>query len=476
MKQKPTPRTKESTQEKLRKRWRSLDRWIDTYFGSDEANLDQALANRFKSDADAIEEAHVPLSKHAALYGVLTLLAIAILWSILGQIDRIVVAPGKIVTRTPAIILQPFTTSRILSVPVRAGDRVKKGQLLVSFDPAFASADETSNAQKAHAGSVEIERLEAELSGAKKFDAGENDPDRWTQSQIFTQDRAELSAQMSVRDQRIGEIEAQIKADNDIIAGLVRQVETARKIVEIRQRLLDQGAGAPLDVMNAQTSEIDLEGRLKSTTGEAAKLTQQRAETEFERQTVLQKWRSDKNQQLVEARQKVADATQTLRKARKMSDLTELRAPVDGVILEVAQRSTGSVLREAETLITMVPDNSSLYVEANIPARDVGYVKVGQLVRIKLETYPFQRYGTIDGTLVVISPDSLPLKDKDDNSQMIYRAQVRLDDNASKLAGRAINLRPGLVASAEIKAGKRSIAAYILSPVLRTVDEGMREP
>lgn len=280
---------------------------------------------------------------------------------------------------------------------------------------------------------------------------------------------------MSVRDQRINEIDAQIKADNAIITGLERQVATARKIVEIRQRLLDQGAGAPLDVMNAQTNEIDLEGRLKSTTGEAAKLTQQRAETEFERQTVLQKWRSDKNQQLVEARQKVADATQTLNKARKMSDLTELRAPVDGVILEVAQRSTGSVLREAETLVTMVPDNSNLYVEANIPARDIGYVKVGQLVRVKLEAYPFQRYGTVNGTLAVISPNSLPLKE-DDKSQMIYRAQIRLDEVPSELADRAINLRPGLMASAEIKAGKRSIAAYILSPVLRTVDEGMREP
>jgi hemolysin D len=475
MKQSPNPAAKDNPPEGFRKHWRSLDRWIDARFGSDEANFDEALVNRFKSDADAIEEARVPLSAHAALYGVLALLAIAILWSILGRIDRIVVAPGKLVTRTPAIVLQPFTTSRILSVPVRAGDHVKKGQLLVSFDPAFAAADETSNAQKAHAGGVEIERLEAELSGEKKFGAGSNDPDRRTQSQIFAQDKAELSAQMSVRDQRINEIDAQIKADNAIIVGLTRQVETARKIVEIRQRLLDQGAGAPLDVMNAQTSEIDLESRLKSTAGDAAKLTQQRAETEFERQTVLQKWRSDKNQQLVQTRQQVADATQTLSKARKMSDLTELRAPIDGVILEIAQRSTGSVLREAETLVTMVPDNSNLYVEANIPARDIGYVKVGQIVRIKLEAYPFQRYGTVDGTLEVVSADALPLKD-DKNSQMVYRAQVRLSSAPTELAGRAINLRPGLVASAEIKAGKRSIAAYILSPVLRTVDEGMREP
>lgn len=475
MKQKSNPAAKDNPAEGIRKHWRSLDRWIDARFGSDEANFDEALVNRFKSDADAIEEARVPLSAHAALYGVLTLLAIAILWSILGRVDRIVVAPGKIVTRTPAIVLQPFTTSRILAVPVRAGDHVRKGQLLVAFDPAFAAADESSNAQKAHAGQVEIERLEAELGGAKNFDAGSNDPDRRTQSQIFAQDRAELSAQMSVRDQRINEIDAQIKADNAVVAGLTRQVETARKIVEIRQRLLDEGAGAPLDVMNAQTSQIDLESRLKSTAGEAAKLTQQRAETEFERQTVLQKWRSDKNQQLVQARQEVAEATQTLSKARKMNDLTELRAPIDGVILEIAQRSVGSVLREAETLVTMVPDNSNLYVEANIPARDIGYVKVGQLVRVKLEAYPFQRYGTVEGTLDVVSADALPLKEND-NSQMVYRAQVRLNSTPMRLTSRNINLRPGLVASAEIKAGKRSIAAYILSPVLRTVDEGMREP
>jgi hemolysin D len=473
MKPTPNPASQDKPEEGLRKHWRSLDQWIDARFGSDEANLDEALVNRFKSDADAIEESRIPLSAHAALYGVLAFLVIAVLWSILGRVDRIIVASGKIVTRTPAIVLQPFTTSRILAVPVRAGDHVRKGQILVSFDPAFAAADETSNAQKAHAGNVEIERLEAELSGAKNFDAGSNDPDRRTQSQIFAQDRAELSAQMSVRDQRISEIDAQIKADNAVIVGLTRQVETASKIVEIRQRLLDEGAGAPLDVMNAQTSQIDLESRLKSTAGEVAKLTQQRAETEFERQTVLQKWRSDKSQQLVQTRQEVADATQTLSKARKMSDLTELRAPIDGIILEIAQRSIGSVLREAETLVTMVPDNSNLYVEANIPARDIGYVRVGQPVRIKLEAYPFQRYGTIEGTLDVISADALPLKDND-NSQMVYRAQVHLAP--TKLADRDISLRPGLAASAEIKAGKRSIAAYILSPVLRTVDEGMREP
>jgi hemolysin D len=354
---------------------------------------------------------------------------------------------------------------------------VRKGQVLVSFDPAFASADEASLAQKSHARDAEIERLNAELNGAVRFEDRGGDVERHTQVQIFNQEMAQFRSEMAVRDRRIDEIDAQVAADNNVIVGLRHQVEMAQKVVNIRQYLADQKAGAPLDVMTAQSTEIDLDNRLKNTIGDAGKLMQQRAETESERQTFRDKWRSDHNQQLVQARQDMTEASQTLGKARKMSDLTQLRAPADGVVLEVADRSVGSVLREAETLVTMVPDGASLYVDANVPSRDVSYVKVGQAVRVKLEAYPFQRYGTLDGVLDVISPDSLPMKQDDpEHAPMVYRARVRLVGKPADWAKREIRLRPGLVASAEIKTGRRSIASYILEPVMRTTDESMREP
>jgi hemolysin D len=159
-----------------------------------------------------------------------------------------------------------------------------------------------------------------------------------------------------------------------------------------------------------------------------------------------------------------------------MHELTELIAPVDGVVQQVADRSVGSVLREAETLVTIVPDGADLYVEANVPSRDVSYLQVGDTVRVKLETYPFQRFGTITGVLTVINPDSQPLNENDAKQGLVYRAQVKLNDNARTLAARGIILKPGLVASAEIKTGTRSIASYILNPVLRITDESMREP
>ena len=466
----PAPRP----QETLLRRWRRLDSWIDARFGGADVGLDDAMAHRFKSDAAAIEDAPVPLSAHAALYGVLVLMVIAILWAVFGRVDRIVVAPGKLATRAPVIVMQPFTTSRILSIAVKPGDHVRKGQLLVSFDPDFARADEAALTQKTGARTAEIERLEAELARAPRFDAG-TDPEHRIQAQIFAQDQAQLAADLAVRDRRIGQIEAQRKAASAIVPDLNRQIEMAKKVVGVRQYLLEQKAGAPLDVMNAQNTEIELESRLKNTLGDVEKLEQQRAEAQADRQSFLDKWRSDRSQQLVQARQDMAEAGGTLGKARKMSDFTQMRAPSDGVVLEIADRSVGSVLREAETLVTMVPDSADLYVEANIPSRDVSDVRVGQPVRIKLEAYPFQRFGTLDGVLDVVSADALPLK-KGETTEMVYRAQVRLAGGAAQAAARGFRLKPGLVVSAEVKVGKRSIASYVLSPVLRTVDESMREP
>jgi hemolysin D len=453
-------------------------------FGKREANRARAndnhrldrTSNEFQSDAAAIEEAPVPLSAHAALYIVVVLLLTAIAWSVIGTVDRIVVAPGKIATRTPMLVMQPFSTSKIIEIAVKAGDHVRKGQVLVRFDPAFANADVSSLQQKIASLTAQTQRLEAQLSGAP-FTAGPEDgPERNTQGQIYSQEMNDYQAEISQRDSRLAQVDSQIRTDEGALPGIQAQLGMSQRVVEMQERLKAQQAAATLDVMKAQSSLIDSQLRLKSTMGDRDKQMAQRAETEHERQAYLQKWRSDHNQQLVQARQDLSEATENLNKASRMHELTELTAPVDGVVQQVADRSVGSVLREAETLVTIVPDGADLYVEANVPSRDVSYLQIGDTVRVKLEAYPFQRFGTVTGVLTVLSPDSQPLKEGDDGSKLVYRAQVRLNDNAGKLAARHIFLKPGLVASAEIKTGTRSIASYMLDPVLRISDESMREP
>jgi hemolysin D len=464
----------------IRRRWRALGGWVDRRFGDDEFARHEEGVQGFKPDAVAVEEAPVPLPANVALYLLAALLIIAILWSIFGSVDRIVVAPGKIATRTPLLVMQPFTTSRILGIDIKAGDHVRQGQVLVKFDPAFAQADVASLQHKVETLKGQTQRLEAQLAG-KEFSAHSGDsPERLTQVQIFNHETSDYAAELKQRDSRLAQVDSQIKVDEASLPGLRSEFEIAHRVVVIQQNLRAQQAAAELDVMRAQTGEIDTDLRLRNTTGELEKLRAQRAETTQERLAFLDKWRSDHNQQLVQARQDLAEATETLNKARRMKDLTEIIAPVDGTVLEVADRSVGSVLREAETLLTMVPDGADLYVEANVPSRDISYVKIGDAVRIKLEAYPFQRFGTINGRLVVISADSVPLKQdetrEDAVPQLVYRVQVRIVDHLNALALRSIHVKPGLVASAEIKTGKRSVASYILNPILRTTDESLREP
>lgn len=434
------------------------------------------LANGFKSDAAAIEEAPVPVSAHAALYVFLTLLALAVLWSVISRVDRIVVAEGKVATRDPMLVMQPFTTSRIVSIDVQAGDHVAKGQVLARFDPVFAQSDVATLEQKVASLTAETDRIEAQLAG-RVFTLHPGDgPERATQAQIYAQEMSNYQSETSQRESQLGQIDSQVRANRDVLPGIRAQVGVANQVMAMQDRLRREQAAATLDVLRAQSSLIDSNNRLRNTEGEIQRLSSQRGEVEHERAAFIEKWRADHNQRLVEARQQLAEATETLNKAQRMRDFTEIAAPVDGTVQAVADRSIGSVLKEAETLVTLVPDNAALYVEAMVASRDVSYLKLGDTVRVKLESYPFQRFGTANGVLTEISPDSIAQKDEGEHTHTVYRVQVRLTDRLTDLTARGIRLKPGLVASAEIKTGRRTIASYVLDPVLRITDESLREP
>src|SRR5262245_3486055 len=212
---------------------------------------DASLVQNFKPDATAIEEAPIPLSAYSALYVVLALMITAIAWSVIGTVDRIVIAQGKIVTTAPVIVMQPFTVSRIAKLHVKAGDRVRKGQTLVSFDPAFAQADQTSLEQKVRALKAEIDRINAELSGQEFTLGAKTDNERRTQAQLFGQRIAQFEAEMTVRDSRERQVDAQIDSDTKSLEGLNRQLDLAKGVTDIRRQLQEKQLGSTIQLMAA---------------------------------------------------------------------------------------------------------------------------------------------------------------------------------------------------------------------------------
>lgn len=464
-----------------------------------------------KSEAAIIEEAPVRLPSHIILYVIVGFIFFGLMFCIFGSVDRIVVATGKVTTRSPLVVLQPYSTSRISKIHVRPGDVVKKGQVLITFDPTFSNADEAALKQRVDSLASEISRIRAELSGSKEFtiDGAKNlslqamgpgtamtnssyliknsvdvskktingtayDP-FFVQSQLFNQRRAQHASDISERDARIKQLDVQIAERKESLSQLRRQVDISLNILEIRRRLEAGGAGTRLEAVLAERENINQDLKLKSVISDLDKLQQQKMEYLSERSSYSSKWFSELSEQLSKDMKDWTAASQEYQKARRMRDLSDMRAPMDGVILEISDRSEGSVLREAETLLTLVPANAVLLVDANISSRDIGYVKAGYSVQVKLEAYPFQQFGTIDAQLVEISPDSIVEKDGD-KTNTVFHTQIKLNDSLVGLLKRGIKLHPGLIVTADIKTGRRSIISYLSDPIIKTANEGLREP
>jgi hemolysin D len=464
-----------------------------------------------KSEAALIEDAPVGLPSHIILYVIVGFIFFALMFCIFGSVDRIVVATGKVTTRSPLVVLQPYSISKISKIHVRPGDVVKKGQVLITFDPTFSNADEAALKQRVDSLASEISRIQAELSGSKEFtfdgaknlsgkanasSAGTgnssypiknsvnaskntigvtaNDPFS-VQSQLFNQRRSQHASDISERDARIKQLDVQIAEHNESLSHLRRQAEISLNILEIRRRLEASGAGSRLDTVLAEKEKINQDLKLKSVISDLDKLQQQKMEYLSERSSYSSKWFSELSEQLSKDMKDWTAASQDYQKARRMRELSDMRAPMDGVVLELSDRSEGSVLREAETLLTLVPANAVLLVDANISSRDIGYVKAGYSVQVKLEAYPFQQFGTVDAQLVEISPDSIVEKDGD-KTNTVFHSQIKLNDSLVGLLKRGIKLHPGLIVTADIKTGRRSIISYLSDPIIKTANEGLREP
>jgi HlyD family secretion protein len=464
-----------------------------------------------KSEAALIEEAPVGLPSHIILYVIVGFIFFALMFCIFGSVDRIVVATGKVTTRSPLVVLQPYSTSKISKIYVRPGDVVKKGQVLVTFDPTFSNADEAALKQKVDSLASEISRIQAELSGSQKFtvagaknlsvqakgssaamrnssdpiknsvdlsknttDGTANDPFS-VQSQLFNQRRSQHASDIAERDARIKQLDVQIAEHQESLSHLRRQVDISLNIFEIRRKLEAASAGSRLDTVLAEKENITEDLKLKSVISDLDKLQQEKMEYLSERSSYSSKWFSELSEQLSKDMKDWTAASQEYQKASRMRELSDMRAPMDGVVLELSDRSEGSVLREAETLLTLVPANAVLLVDANISSRDIGYVKAGYSVQVKLEAYPFQQFGTVDAQLVEISPDSIVEKDGD-KTNTVFHTQIKLNDSLVGLLKRGIKLHPGLIVTADIKTGRRSIISYLSDPIIKTANEGLREP
>lgn len=433
--------------------------------------IDPALADHLP-DALALE--HRPLPRLARITGYLLtgMIVSFLVWASIAKVDRIVVAPGKLVSSEPLIVVQPLESAIVRDILVKAGDTVRKGEVVAHLDPTFVTAEATSLTTQKASLDAEIDRLLAELSDLP-YAAGD-DPERRRQASLLAEHKAEIAASLDALDAQISKDEAALATNAGRQAAVASRIALLRSIEDIRAKLFEKNYVSRVEMLEAQAATLTATAELDQLKGEAVEQQHELASDQARRAAFDREWRRKVEQELVDATRRRDAVAEELTKASRKAELSALVAPTDGVVMEIAHRSIGSVLQPAEPLVTIVPAGAPLKAEVEIDAADIGSIATGSTVRVKVEAFPFQRYGTLDGTLEVVSPDAF--RREAPAIGAYFRGLVGFESLDLSGLGDAVRLTPGMTVTAEIHAGEQRLIAYISYPVIRVLDEGLREP
>ncbi|MDJ0894648.1 MAG: HlyD family type I secretion periplasmic adaptor subunit [Alphaproteobacteria bacterium] len=429
----------------------------------------------FQPDAIEIERRPAPKAATLMLIVILALLAATATWATLAHIDTVVVAPGRVATKVSNIVVQPIETAIIREVLVEEGDAVEKGQVLATLDSTFAAADVTASRAALTRIEAQEQRLMAELRGETLVSSADESAVFVLQQEVFDRRRLELEARLAALDERINQLESSIEANKQDAIDMAAQVEVLRELEEMRSTLLEKGHASRVNYLMTKhqlLTEIREQRKLISTT----------AQQEFEllaakadRKAIVGEWRSKVAQELVDVRQKRDNLVEQLKKMERRETLVQLTAPANGVVLEVAERSVGSVIQQAEPMFTLVPTDVPLEMEADINTSDVAQVQLGDQVRIKLDALPFQKHGMLEGVVTYLSEDTIEIAGEA-GPRPAYRSKIELTQTELRDVPQTFRLMPGITGNAEIKVGKRRLITYFAYPILRTIDTSFREP
>lgn len=430
----------------------------------------------FQKDTEAIQNAPDPFLARITLH-LLALFVIGLItWASLSYLDKIVASQGKIISTEPNVMVQPLEMAAIKQVLVRPGDVVHKGQVLATLDPTFTQADVLQLESRLANADAMISRLQAEHDG-KPF---VGDSDRYgygtLQQSLWRERQAQYQSQMMNYEEKLARLQSNVTKYEMDRVHLNERLKVVREIENMRSSLLATQVGSKLNLLQATSDRIDIERNLVLNQNELQGNRHDLQALLAERDVFIQQWNGKIIEELTSQRNEREALREQLIKARKRQALVQLDSPVDAIVLEVSSKAApGSIAKEAEPLFTLVPVGAPLEVEANIDARDLAFVQVGDTVRVKLDAYPYMQHGSLDGEVETISEDSFSNKDNASGS-LFYRARIKLLTTTLDNVPSNFRLIPGMPLTADIKVGERRIITYFLRPILRGVDESLREP
>jgi hemolysin D len=436
----------------------------------------------------AIQESPPARMPRTVLYVVTLLLALLLIWACVGHLDIVASADGKLVPKTYLKVVQPADAGIVKEILVHEGERVAAGQTLLRLDPQDAQADAARLGTELALRSLQLRRIEAELTGSR-LERKRDDP-----SDLFRRVEAQYLERHQTYLDALGQVEHQLsKAQRDYESALavLEKLQQTNPLLKAQADaytgLGGEGYVPKVTVEDKQRAYIENQQDLLAQGSTVQGLAAAVGAAEQQVREARSKYRSDLENERIDAEGEYRKLQQDLAKQTHRSSLLELKAPQAGIVKDLATHTIGTVVSTGTVLLSVVPEHEPLVAEVVIRNDDVGFVHLRQKVKLKLAAYPFQKYGLLDGEVLQVWPDATDdpapnnqeRRSSDQSSQERpvtgFKALVSLDRQTLDGAGESLTLVAGMQVVAEIREGRRTVMQYLLSPIQGVLHDGGRE-
>ena len=458
---------------------------------------DQTPKNRREFLPAALEIVETPASPtgRAMALSIGGFFLIAVLWSCFGKVDIITTSPGRLQAIGGTKLIQPLDAGVVRAIKVHDGDHVQAGQVLIELDPTDAGADQSRLAHDLILAQLDVARLtalkrSAETGGAPEaliVPPGATADDKAQVEAALRSQIATQAAKVSALDEQIAENRAEERGVASSIDKINASLPLLLEKRRLRQDLHDRGYGTTFTYLDAQQAVSDAQQDLPVEKARGQQARAAGASLESQRAQAVAEYHQGVLADLAKAEEKDNELTQELVKAKQKTAGAQLVAPTDGVAEDLAVHTVGGVVTPAQQLLVVVPDGVGVTVEAQLANRDVGFVRPGQDVAIKIEAFDFTHYGLVHGKVTAVSRDAFSAPppscagradcaaEAAQTASPTYVARIALDRADMDIDGHRQPLTPGMAVTAEIKTGRRTIISYLLSPLVRKSSEAMHE-
>jgi len=420
------------------------------------------------------------------LYIALALFGVMLAWACFGRLDIIAVAQGKLIPSSYVKIVQPAESGVLREILVGDGQEVKAGQVLLRMDTQVTDADQATVETDLLLRRLQLRRIESEMAGvAFTAQPGER-PDLIQQvsAQALANRRA-YESQLESERAALAKSEQDLRAAMDMESRLKQTVPIYQETEAAHQNLAKEGFISRLALLDKTRERIEKEQELKAQTHQVASLHAGIEQSRKRLAQITSTYRQQLQNERSEANGQRLKLEQESGKQAYRRNLMELRAPQDGIVKDLATHTAGTVVSPGTILLSLVPRNDPVKAEVWVTNEDAGWVEVNQKVKVKLAAFPFNKYGMVNGYVEYVSPDAAELPDtrerdrKDTREHVMppsgFRALVVLDSPYLERDGKKFQVTAGMVVSAEVNLGSRTVMEYLLSPVEKVSREAGRE-